>query len=396
MDKKNVALFINTLGFGGAESVVSRLSEIMKDQYNIFVLLVDARYWTYDCNVEIIDLGGTYSNYHIRALRSCFSIRKIIKERNIECIISFLDIPNMINILFTGKSVRSIISIRGYGQISKVSLFRKRVYQQLYKRADYIVTVSEVMKFRFVENYNISDAKVMAIANPYNTDKIQELSDEKIEKEVLEFMQQYECASAMGRLVESKGYIYLFESLKMLLRENRKAGLIVIGSGELEEFLREKAKKLGIDKNIYFLGFKKNPYKYIKQSKLYISTSLREGFPNALVESMACGIPVIHTDCLTGPKEILCENYKNYHKVKKCELVDYGILIPDFSPIIHDVKLVKQYEQSLAEIWGRLLSDPEVSSIYGKKAKQRASEYNEKICIRRYMEVIERNRYNIM
>ena len=132
---------------------------------------------------------------------------------------------------------------------------------------------------------------------------------------------------------------------------------MIVGDGEFEEY-RELAKELGVADDVYFTGVKKNPFPYLKAAKVYALTSYHEGFPNALVEAMALEVPVIATDCLTGPREIL----------RKGDMA-YGILIPNMSRE-KNLKAVEisGEEINLADEMKRMLTDKEHHEHYRKAA----------------------------
>lgn len=104
--------------------------------------------------------------------------------------------------------------------------------------------------------------------------------------------------------------------------------LAILGRGELEDYLKQLACEMDLEKDVYFLGFQKNPFKFISKSKIYVFPSLYEGFPNALCEAMACGVTVISSDCKSGPREILAPETNIDGETKIIEYAKYGMLLP--------------------------------------------------------------------
>lgn len=83
------------------------------------------------------------------------------------------------------------------------------------------------------------------------------------------------------------------------------AKLILIGDGVDKELIEKEVENLGISRYVFMPGFKDNPYKYIRNSSVFVLSSKNEGFPTVLIEALACGVPVVSTDCISGPREIL-------------------------------------------------------------------------------------------
>jgi glycosyltransferase involved in cell wall biosynthesis len=110
--------------------------------------------------------------------------------------------------------------------------------------------------------------------------------------------------STAGRLAYEKNLPLLLKTLS-ILKKTENAKLIVIGDGPDRQELERLSHRLGIKEDVYFLGFQKNPFKFIRRSDLFVHTCLLEGFGNIIVEAMACGVPVIATDCPYGPREII-------------------------------------------------------------------------------------------
>ncbi len=110
---------------------------------------------------------------------------------------------------------------------------------------------------------------------------------------------------AVGRLHPDKGLDVLIDALHQLKADFPTAQLMLLGQGPAEAALREQVVRLGLSRHVHFVGFQANPYAWLKSADLFILPSRREGMPGALIEALACGVPIVSTDCATGPSEVL-------------------------------------------------------------------------------------------
>jgi len=165
--------------------------------------------------------------------------------------------------------------------------------------------------------------------------------------------------------------------------------LLLLGDGELKEYLVKLSEDLNLktyvwdrDKlssnfDVYFLGFKKNPFKYISRSKLFVFPSLWEGFPNALVEAMACGVPIVSADCRSGPREILSPDTDFNYQTKEPEFAEYGVLMPPFDVDFKKAnEPLEERERIWVEVLKSLLQDEELRRKYSRKALERAKDFD--------------------
>lgn len=114
------------------------------------------------------------------------------------------------------------------------------------------------------------------------------------------------CVVTAGRFHAQKGQRYLLEALDELVhQQGRSIQLVLLGQGELEAELREIVRTRRLDSHVQFAGFVKNPRPWFRSADLFVLPSLYEGMPNALIEAVAVGTPVVSTDCPSGPREIL-------------------------------------------------------------------------------------------
>lgn len=163
---------------------------------------------------------------------------------------------------------------------------------------------------------------------------------------------------AVGRLVPQKDFLTLIRAFAKV-RETTVARLVILGEGEERTKIVKLANELGVAEDVELLGFVENPYAYMAKANLLVLSSAFEGFGNVLVEAMAFGTPVVSTNCLSGPSEILDGGR-------------YGTLVPVGSP------------SALAEAILKTLKNP----VPGSVLKQRSAEFTVEAATREYLRVM--------
>lgn len=344
--KKNLAILINSMSGGGAERVISILLNDLANYYNVTLVLLD-RYCVYEISnkINIEYLQSVESNQSllkfIKLPFLAINYKKLCKEKNIHISLSFLTRSNIINILsrtlFNSK-VKVIVNERGtpslyYGNNSIQSKINKLLIKKLYPKANLVITNAKGNYLDLTNNFKIRN-NIVTIYNPIDLEfihsKIKGFA--QIDNSKFTFI-------TVGRLDEGKNHELMIEALSVLSK--KEIQLIILGDGILKNKLQRKVKELKLEKKIFFLGFDSNPYKYLIRSDCFLFTSNYEGFPNVLLEAMACKLPIISTDCISGPREILSSN-NNLNKERKIELEKYGILIPlnDVGSLVEAMNLI--------------------------------------------------------
>lgn len=230
----------------------------------------------------------------------------------------------------------------GEGTLPKNKQKRKNI-----EKYNYIVTINDVMKKGYEKNLN--DPKILKINNFMNFDKILEKSNEEV-KEYGEYI------ISVGSLTENKNHILLIEAFGELKKEkNIKDKLIIIGDGKEKEKLKKRIDELALNEDILLLGQKQNPYKYMKKSKLYVSTSKNEGLSLTSIEAMVLQKMVIAVGN-NGTRELLDKNsiygklIKNDKEDLKKEL--YYFLINDEERKKYEIKgfeRAKNYDRNIVK-----------------------------------------------
>ena len=218
--------------------------------------------------------------------------------------------------------------------------------------------------------------KVCTLYNPFELAGIQAQAREVGEKERLPFVGCGRVIVSMGRQDDVKGFWHLLKSFSLLHRKYEDARLLIVGEGDFKEYWK-LAEDLGIQDAVSFPGVKKNPFPWLALGRMYVMTSINEGFPNVLVEAMALGIPVISTNCMTGPAEILAEDFDAVSGRQEYLDADYGILIPVMDAAKDlDADRITEEERMLAEQMERLLSDEALYEKYSQAAVRRAAQFS--------------------
>jgi len=172
-----------------------------------------------------------------------------------------------------------------------------------YRAADGIVTVSDSVASDLIKNAQISHTAIKTIYNPVVDSKLLALAEQPLEHPWTNNGAPPVILGA-GRLIQQKDFQTLLRAFA-ILRAKRKARLIILGEGKKRSELQSLAQDLGIANDVEMPGFVSNPYQYMANASVFTLTSLYEGLPGVLIQAMACGCPVISSDCPGGSAEIL-------------------------------------------------------------------------------------------
>jgi len=178
-----------------------------------------------------------------------------------------------------------------------------RMMRRLYPKADRIVAVSQGVANDLISLLNLPHEKVTVIYNPVVTPELFEQAKQPVSCSWFE-QNRLPVILAVGRLSPEKDYPTLFRAFS-LVRQVRPAKLLILGEGEERSNLERLAIELGIQNDVSMPGFVDNPFAFMAKASVFVLSSAWEGFGNVLVEALACGCPVVATDCRSGPREIL-------------------------------------------------------------------------------------------
>lgn len=393
---KKGALFISQINSGGAEHVVSRLTYILKNEYDLDVIIFENMGMSYPIECNVINMNIPAEKNKIKKiwifLKRISVLKKIKKERKYDFVISFLDTPNFVNILSNTKKCKNIVSIRNYSMMENkkqvLGGVTNKAIRFLYNKADAIISVTDLIAKSYINDYKISPNKLFTIYNPYDISEIQRLSQEptelcvKKEQDTIAFV-------TMGRQMYQKGYWHLLKAFSILEKKFPNIMLYMIGEDYQDGKVEKMVMDLGLSKKVILTGQLKNPFPIISQCDCYILTSLFEGFPNALVEAMVCGLPVIAADCKSGPREILFSKPDLTKTYKEYIVADYGILTPELeSEENWKIGHITKGEMKLASSMEMIVSDKELREDMAQKAFEGSKRFSYEVCKDRYCKVV--------
>jgi glycosyltransferase involved in cell wall biosynthesis len=311
-----IILILSSLNGGGSERVMVTLAnKFAQDGYLVDLVIirnVGCYAGELDSRVSIVDLNS------LKALHSIIPLSNYIKglQRVKDCcILSSMRHINLLSIaskIIARSSVRLVIrEANTYSVITKntksfksilIDLFAKF----LYSKADAIIAPSEGVANDLVKLNSSLSPRVNIIYNPVDIDTIYKSS-----KESVDFgfdTSKTSVVLAVGSLIQQKNFRMLVQAFSKVVKTTDSV-LVILGEGKEFNDLLKLSKDLGISDKVIMPGFVRNPFAYMSKAKVFVLSSIYEGLPNVLLQAASLGVPIVATDCPSGPKEIL-ENGK--------------------------------------------------------------------------------------
>ncbi len=365
-----IAIIIGSLTGGGAEKVAINICEHISKEYLGKIecdLIVLNNTGDYEYNGSIIYLNEIYKKkdilkkafYHFFYYR--YKLKKLKTKNKYDRVISFATLPNILNIK-TKSGEKCIISVRNYASL-ELSERKKKLIAYAYNKADEIVAVSELCKQDLIENFSLDRNKVKVIYNPYNIEKIQKDMLLNVDEDVHLFNKH--TLISVGRISPQKAFWRLLKAVSIVKSDIKDIKVVILGreldGSQNTELLMRIIGKYNLQEHVELIGFKKNPYQYMNLSAAFVLTSKFEGFPNAMTEAMAVGLPVISVNCLSGPKEILANG-------------EYGILIPQYEDG-ENLEEICEGDRVLAKAIVDLLKSTDKQKYYKEQARLRVNDF---------------------
>ena len=373
--KKILCVLPKVTGGGAEKFLISFLNNVDTSRYEMYLVL--ARRGPFDHEIS----KGVHVHILIEhsmsakllaptgPFRYVLSLKQSIKEINPDAIISFGSLLNgsvslSAKLLGFSNRVLLIEAIHESSEIRQHSLlerlFRTSFLKLTYPLASTVVAISEDVASDLTENFGISK-NLKTIYYGLDVEKVRLLSNESVEHRWFQRPKSFSTIVTCGRLVEQKGFSILINAMTKVFQNIK---LVIVGDGEQRDMLDEKISDLHLQKRIEIIGYDRNPYRYISKADLFVMPSLWEGFGLVLLEAIALGVPVIASDCPSGPRTILMDG-------------ECGVLVPPGD------------SDSLAQAINDLVKDSEVSTRLSLNAYKRAEDFSIKKTVNNYLDLVE-------
>jgi len=355
---KKVLLYIGSMQKGGAQRVMSVIADCLINMDCEVVLINDIipveGVPEYEINRNVrrnfLD-NSSKPNFFLKNFHRIAKLRQTIILEKPDCILSFLG-PTNIRMLISsiGLKVRKVVSVRNDPYREYGRGLKRWISRLVFLLSDFTVFQTRDASTYFSKSVR---QKSVVIPNPVSDEFYQHDWSGKGQNIV-----------AIGRLHSQKNYPLLIKAFAKISQQYKNTNLDIYGDGTLKENLKHLCKELGVSKRVNFHGTVSNIPEILENSKLFVMSSNYEGMPNALMEAMAVGVPVISTDCpCGGPKELT-------------DAGKYGILTP-----CEDIT-------KFADALNKMLSSSDTLNCYHKLAKQKASEYKANIIMSKWYDVL--------
>lgn len=376
MTEKLLILNTNLMIKGGTNRIIAELVWNLHKECDIVLLSLEGQGsgYQYPDNVRIISLENFLARSKSRVLRTINAIlmlptvARIIKYKRANVVMSFLPRANIVNIIVKKlfcRKYKCIITEQNYNSIqynqTLAGRILLRVMKKLYPQADIVITNACGLADNVNRYFGVPVWKTKVIYSPFDLEKIDELSHHEVDHPW--FHDNIPVLIHAARLIEQKNQQLLLRAFAKV-RNKTSCRLLILGEGPLEESLKETARLLGIIDDVDFLGWRDNIFNFMHKAVAFVLTSNYEGLPSVLIQAMACGCPVVSTDCPSGPREILKDG-------------KYGFLVP-----MND-------EETLSKCILNILNDNNLGNNLSLLGKKRSKDFGIEIIAEEYKGVIQ-------
>jgi glycosyltransferase involved in cell wall biosynthesis len=308
--KYRLAFLLRELGEGGAERSALRLANgLARDGQSVVLLLFKKKGPLLNDvtpGVEIVNLRGSF-----------FVLLMCLRSLQVDFLLPvYTSMRALLAKLFLNAPFQVILSQRNMFTMDRGPLQTRLRFLRcrlLYPAASACVCISRGVAEEMSALELVKPEKIRVIYNPVLTDKL--LTQMEIPLDHPWFEEKTMVVLGVGRLGDQKDFATLIRAFGLLAPRHPELRLLILGEGKQRKMLERLVREENLASRVSLPGYVSNPYPYMKRAALFVMTSRFEGFGNVVAEALACGCPVVSTDCQSGPAEIL-DNGKYGHLAK--------------------------------------------------------------------------------
>jgi glycosyltransferase involved in cell wall biosynthesis len=368
---KNAVFFIGSLQAGGTEAKLARnFLPHLKQRGNVNpkILLLRESGEFMDVLPKGIEKLSLDESADTNLVRMIPRFRDALAELNADTVISCMWYPALISYLtrrlgladfrhIVHDTVNMTEYIKDHFVHEKFRWLKIYLTKRAYRDAEAVIVVSNGEKEDLIKNFGIPAHQIRVVYNPVNGEAIAKLSDEDAGIDC-----NVPLVVTAGRLVHQKGMDILLRAFRQV-RDVTASKFLILGGGEKREELVSLSRSLNLSEDVIFLGMQMNPFKFMRKAAVFCLASRYEGLGNVILEAMALGVPVVVTDCPSGPSEILAGGR-------------YGILVRPEDP------------GAIAEALLRVLSDRGLQQTLSSRSFERAQDFSLDAQLSQWEEII--------
>lgn len=293
-----ITFIIRSLGFGGAERVISELSNNLVKEDEISIITFNSAVEEYELNEKVKRINLNFTMSKKQVFCEIYLLRKVCIDLDSDFYIAFDTFANLYSIMaLIGMHKRIAISERNAVKEPKYRLYTRLLRKLLYRCPNFYIFQTKQAACCYSKKIQ---KKSYIIPNPV-----------KDNLPIKRYVDDQKKIVTVGRLVYQKNYELLIDAFAEFSVLYPEYTLEIWGEGKEQESLQKQCIQKNILNKVFFMGNCKNVHEKILDAEIFVMTSRFEGMPNALLEAMAMGFPVISTNCPVGGPEEMIENGKN-------------------------------------------------------------------------------------